>query len=209
MLSFSVNNVQHTDGKTGLKIVGSCKSTDDKPLTFANGSELREIDTGKLFVFNEAAEVWSEKAEGGGGGGGDNTLAKAIVDRSVTEIKESDLSGITTIGTFALSSCAALISAEIPEGVTLISNNGFYSCGHLESVTIPSTVTRINSSAFQNCSVLAEIHIKAVTPPALPNANAFSGISQNAVFFIPKGTLTAYQTATNWASYSDYMQEES
>lgn len=157
-------------------------------------------------------QKWIEENAPDPGGGGDNTLAKAIVDRSVTAITAQDLEGITTIGQFAFGSCASLVGVEIPEGVTLIGGNGFYSCQHLESVIIPSTVTRINSSAFQNCLVLDEIHVKATTPPAMPNSNAFAGIAENAVFYVPysedHSILAAYQTATNWIIYAAQMQED-
>ena len=39
---------------------GSCLSTDNKPMQYANGSKLIEMDTGKLYVFDEANKTWRE-----------------------------------------------------------------------------------------------------------------------------------------------------
>ena len=38
-----------------------CLSTDSKPTTgIANGSMMLEMDTGKIYAFNEAASAWVE-----------------------------------------------------------------------------------------------------------------------------------------------------
>ena len=38
-----------------------CLSTDTKPTDLSNGSVCLEIDTGKLYVWNEAGEAWAEQ----------------------------------------------------------------------------------------------------------------------------------------------------
>ena len=55
---------------------------------------------------------------------------------------------------------------------------------------------------------MAEYHLKPTTPPALANTNAFNGISSDCIIYVPKGSLEDYQSATNWATYADYMREE-
>lgn len=42
------------------KIDGVCKSTDSKPTDIINGSTLLEMDTSKLYFFDEASGVWRE-----------------------------------------------------------------------------------------------------------------------------------------------------
>lgn len=41
-------------------IEGECLSTDVKPTVYANGSKLLEINTSKLFIYDEANNVWRE-----------------------------------------------------------------------------------------------------------------------------------------------------
>lgn len=41
-------------------IEGSCLSTDTKPTNVANGSIMKEIDTAKLYLFDETAKTWRE-----------------------------------------------------------------------------------------------------------------------------------------------------
>lgn len=44
------------------KVEGKCISTDTKPTDVINGSLLIEMDTGKLYFFDEASSVWREWA---------------------------------------------------------------------------------------------------------------------------------------------------
>lgn len=51
-------------------------SHDTKPTNVKNGARLKEIDTGKEFIYNEGTSSWDEQPqEGGGGGGGSSTLS--------------------------------------------------------------------------------------------------------------------------------------
>ena len=117
-------------------------------------------------------------------------------------------SGVTSIGEYAFSYCNSLSSITIPSGVASIGSSAFSSCNSLSSVTIPSSVTSIGSNAFNQCHGVAEYHLLSETPPSLTNVNAFSGIASDCVIYIPEGSLSDYQAATNWATYAAYMQEE-
>ena len=139
--------------------------------------------------------------------------------------------GVTSIGSFAFQNCTSLASIEIPQGVTSISSYAFQNCTSLASIEIPQGVTSIGSGAFQNCTSLASIEIPQgvtsigsfafqsigtdttgsvitmleSTPPTLAsNAFQYANISK---IIVPQGSLTAYQTATNWATYANLMEE--
>ena len=139
--------------------------------------------------------------------------------------------GVTSIGGGAFQNCTSLASIEIPQGVTRIGDGAFQNCTSLASIEIPQGVTSIGSSAFYYCTSLASIEIPQgvtsigsyafrsigtnttgsvitmleSTPPTLAS-NAFQSANISKII-VPQGSLTAYQTATNWSAYAQYMEE--
>lgn len=63
--------VQYVNGVACTTQKVWCKSTDVKPTEgIGNGSQLREMDTGKDYAFDAESGEWLEQPEEGGGGGG-------------------------------------------------------------------------------------------------------------------------------------------
>lgn len=60
MITVKARDFNYTNGKR--RVEGECLSTDTKPTIYANGSILIEIDTGKIFMFNETGSEWVEMA---------------------------------------------------------------------------------------------------------------------------------------------------
>ena len=239
--------------------------------TLDNEGTAADLATGKQLI-SSSGQIIIGAAESG-----NSELLKSICNKTVTELKASDLEGVTTIleslfwqcnnltkvelpdtiiniDSYAFSECVNLIDVVIPNSVTNIYNNAFYGCESLREITIPNSITEVNSSVFGNCSSLAKVTIPEsvttinfsafdgcsslvnvtipssvtningmafsncnnltnitllpITPPTL-GGNAFMNIPTNAVFTVPRGSLSAYQTATNWSQYADKMVEAS
>ena len=63
MITYHAYTVERKNGKAKIYREGSCLSTDTKPTndaTMMNGSKLMEMNTGKLFLYDEANKVWRE-----------------------------------------------------------------------------------------------------------------------------------------------------
>lgn len=114
-------------------------------------------------------------------------------------------SGVTSIGNYAFEGCTGLTSVTISDSVTSIGYAAFSHCTGLTSITIGSGVTSIATYAFASCTSLTGITIKATTPPTLSNSNAFNS-TNSCPIYVPAGSVSAYQTATNWSSLSSRIQ---
>lgn len=143
-------------------------------------------------------------ASGGGAEGGTDEMA-ALVEGSITSIKDSkatkvrnmcfrdcmalvsvDFSAATMIGNTAFQNCTSLVSVSFPEA-TNISISAFYLCSNLTEVDFPK-VKIIDTGAFQNCSALTRAHF--------PNAvafgnNAFSNCTSLIALVLRKNTMCA------------------
>ena len=67
--------------------------------------------------------------------------------------------GVTSIGSYAFTSCSSLTSITIPSSVTSIGDDAFGDCTELTDITIPDSVTSIGNSAFASCRQLISITI--------------------------------------------------
>lgn len=60
MFTVKSKDFRYTNEKA--RVEGECLSTDTKPTIYANGSIVIEMDTGKVYMFDEANESWIEVA---------------------------------------------------------------------------------------------------------------------------------------------------
>ena len=65
--------------------------------------------------------------------------------------------GITSVGSYAFDSHAALCEVQIPEGVTVIGRKAFGLCSSLTEAMLPDSVTHIGDYAFSGCSALERV----------------------------------------------------
>ena len=126
--------------------------------------------------------------------------------RNLNSINISD--SVTNIEASAFNSCYNLAFINIPNSITSIKSYTFSNCYNLASLNIPNGVTSIGNYAFQGCSGISEYHFASTTPPTLSSTSIFNGIAADCIIYVPVGSLEAYQTATNWSTYADKMQEE-
>ena len=108
---------------------------------------------------------------------------------------------VTSIGNFAFRYCYSLSSVNIPDNVTSIVISVFYYCYSLSSVNIPDNVTSIGNSAFYYCSSLKYVYFNSSTPPTI-QSKTFNNIADDCIFSIPAGSLSAYQSATNFTGFT-------
>ena len=138
-------------------------------------------------------------------------------------------SGVTSIGEYAFRGCGgiehiplpasitsfgkwlffggySLKFINIPNGIVSIPEYSFYVCQSLTSTIIPASVTSIATYAFNSNYSNIEYILCSTTPPTLVKADAFTSINSICRIKVPSSSLLAYKTATNWSTYSNYME---
>ena len=130
-----------------------------------------------------------------------------------SSLKELDLSGlIYCIPRWMCAGCKSLKSVILPTSFQTgtannksIGDNSFYQCISLENITLPNNVIYIGQNVFSECSVIKYIICDIGTPPTLANANAFL-YANDCPIYVPDSSVSAYQSATNWASLSSRIK---
>lgn len=78
-------------------------------------------------------------------------LFQNIVGGTITELKASDLEGITEIRAYAFYNCTSLKRIELPETVETIGSYAFANCMNLEEVITTNNLKTVKEHAFYNC----------------------------------------------------------
>lgn len=114
---------------------------------------------------------------------------------------------VTNLYTYTFYQCYMLTEIILPDNITALPNYLFYNCYSLTTITIPENVTSVGTYVFYQCSKIMSFYFLPTTPPTLANKNAFSSTNSNSIIYVPHGSLTAYQTASNWSNYASRMVE--
>jgi hypothetical protein len=88
--------------------------------------------------------------------------------------------------------------------VTSIGENAFVA-SKIRSVEIPSSLMEIGDFALCECPSLASVTIHAEVPPKMGH-QAFHFVDKGIPIYIPKGTLSAYQSADGWNAFTNFIE---
>ena len=89
-------------------------------------------------------------------------LFQDIVGGTITELKASDLDGITEIRAYAFYNCKSLQRVELPESVETIGSYAFANCSNLVEVVTTNNLKTVNTHAFYNCSSLKSVNFSNI-----------------------------------------------
>jgi hypothetical protein len=188
----------------------------------ANALREKKGSTDLILVTNLAEEIKNLPS-------GSTDFAKQVIDRSITEIKAEDLEGCEKIGGYAFYQCEKLTNVVLADSVKELgsyvftySHNlksinlgkvekiGSFAVGNiyygLTSITIPETVKNIGNYALYGNKLMKTVILKPTTPPTLGGTSVFSTNNITEII-VPKGTLSAYKSATNWSAYASKIVE--
>lgn len=87
---------------------------------------------------------------------GSSEFVKSLVGRTLSEIHEGMLEGVTSIGKYAFSNLVSLVSVTLPSNLRRVNEHAFRGCTALTDVFFQSTDTWIRSYLFEGCTSLAD-----------------------------------------------------
>lgn len=105
-------------------------------------------------------------------------------------------------------SASQLYTFYIPSAVTAIASGALYPTTHIEKLVVPSGVTSIGGTSL-SIGFLRELWMYPSSPPTLTSTSFNGSVQSDLVIYVPSGSLSAYQSAANWSTYSDHMVEMS
>lgn len=152
-----------------------------------------------------------------------NSIAnQAFSRRAITNVSAPNAE---SIGQYAFSDCASLVSGNFPK-VTSLGNYGINSCNKLTTMNMPLVdsiptaafygarmvnrldfhrVASIAASAFAVCAGLQQFIIRTDKVCSLASAQAFTNsavANKTCLIFVPSSLVDSYKSATNWSTYS-------
>lgn len=86
-------------------------------------------------------------------------------------------------------------------GSIATNSSTFYGCADLELLIVPATVTSLGKGAISYMPKLKYIVFKSATPPAYGDNSIYNLTALEAIY-VPDTSVSAYQSATGYASYS-------
>lgn len=104
-----------------------------------------------------------------------------------------------------------LTDVVIGNNVTIMNGSMFRNCTNLTNLTIGSSVAEIRQSALEGCSNIKKIQALNPIPPVIntTNQDCFSNSTFiDAIVYVPKGSLSAYQNADVWKKFWNLQETE-
>jgi hypothetical protein len=98
-----------------------------------------------------------------------------------------------------------LKTISLPSGLEEIGSNAFNNCPALSVVTLPENLKTIGYDAFSDCSALTDVYSFASVPPILKDRSSFRNIADNAILYVKKTAVAAYQEANYWSDFSNIV----
>ena len=110
-----------------------------------------------------------------------------------------------SIGDHAFLNCKDLLNVVLSDNLETIGTAAFMNCESLIEIVLPPTITSIGVYAFNGCEGLNNITVLATEPPELKSSNSIP--KDISAIYIPIGSLSTYQNATNWSYFADKFIE--
>ena len=103
--------------------------------------------------------------------------------------------------------CTSLSDVDFGTGIMVIDERAFYNCSSLHSVVFPASLDSIKEGCFWACTI-DTVTLLSTTPPVTQGSvfPSYGGQNYAIPVYIPCGTMTAYQAAPTWSSFTNKIE---
>lgn len=91
---------------------------------------------------------------------------------------------------------------DIPSNVVQIKDNAFRNWFYLTSITFGANLTLIGSTVFEESIGVKELIFTSISPPSITSSSISKLAKTGLCIYVPNDSVSAYKSATNWASYA-------
>ncbi len=215
------NIAEEIEIKDGTVLIGDKVFYNDKKLVSVNipySVKIIGADTfagcTKLRFFNipESVEVIGDRAFYGCTNLTSFNIPNSVINIGIAAFQNTAWWNEQQDGLIYLDNCLlgykSTIVGEIvvKENTRVIGARAFYDCSNITSITIPHSVTHIGDNVVEFCLGLTQIVSNAANPPTVEENAFFGCIMSNIVLKVPKGSLNAYQSVSEWSAF-EKMEE--
>ena len=116
--------------------------------------------------------------------------------------------GVKNIRGYAFYGFRSLTTLIIPENVTSIENSAFVYCNSLKEITLGKGLKKIASGSFTGCSSIKKVTIHAAIPPTTDGYIFPNAVYENAMLYVPQGSIAKYQVMTGWSGFYNISEIE-
>lgn len=86
-------------------------------------------------------------------------------------------------------------------GISGVPTSAYSGCKNIGEILLPTSINEIGSRAFYNCSALTALTCYNPQPPTV-GPNAFTGVSNNFVVYVPSYAVALYEQADGWKDFT-------
>lgn len=119
--------------------------------------------------------------------------------------KLTDLPLISYIDQGGFSGCKSLTSINLSDNLTEIAGFAFHGCTNLSHISIPGGASLTGRLTFNRCSSLKSVYLHWTNPKSIDDS-IFDECPDDMVIFIPRGSLSNYQTTPGWMKLKNFEE---
>ena len=133
-----------------------------------------------------------------------NSITKIIGNSGSAAVTQIVVAGVINNTDFRVGNNYAnstLVDFSRTAGINSVPSSAYSGNTHLCSIMLPTSITDIGSNAFNGCSALTAMTCYTLTPPKV-GANAFSGVADGMVVYVPSEAVDRYIEADIWKDFT-------